>query len=154
MARHYGVSVVRIDLRCFGGVVQFGSRPIGPWRDFALTYAGPASNLALALICGLLLLPLLDPHMVRNGCEFIQGGYHPLGLAGDTLVVALYVNLGQALANLLLGRPLDGGWITYDQLRQRAGQRQAGVMISILTLAQGMTGLSLLFAVLIIGIPS
>jgi Zn-dependent protease len=153
VARRYRIPLTRIDVHGFGSVAQFGSRPVKPRQDYSLAYAGPASNLLLALGSGALLLPLLEPHMVKSGCESIQDGYHPLGIAGNTLAIAMYVNLALALVNLLPFPRLDGSWSSYDNLRARAGQPRAGFMIVLLTFAQGAAILALLVAVLTIGIP-
>lgn len=153
VARSCDIRVARIDIHAFGGVVQFGSRPIRLSRDLALLLAGTGSNLALALISGSLLLSWLEPHMVKSGCEWIEDGYHAVGFAGKMLAFAMFINLGLALINLLPLRPLDGGWITYRGLRQRVGRQNAGVIVALRVTAQGMMAVSLLIALKAIGIP-
>ncbi len=134
-ARRYDIPVARIDIHIFGGTVQYGWRPKQLSQDVALTFAGPASNLALAAVAGLLLLLLLEPHMVKDGCEWMQQGYEDPGFAGRALSFAMFVNLGLALINLLPAFPLGGGWIAYRVLTHRFGKRSAGMVVGWLGVA-------------------
>jgi Zn-dependent protease len=135
LARRYDIPVARIDIHMFGGTVQFGWRPQRLSRDVALTFAGPASNLVLAAVSGLLLLFVLEPHMVKDGCEWMQQGYEEPGFAGRALFFGMYINLGLGLVNLLPAFPLDGGWIAYRVLTYRFGARKAGIVVGALGVA-------------------
>ena len=46
MAERYGLSALRIDIHALGGAVQFWYQPLKRSQDFAITLAGPMSNLA------------------------------------------------------------------------------------------------------------
>jgi Zn-dependent protease len=131
-ARRYNIPVTRIDIHLLGGTVEFGWRPSRLSQDMALMFAGPASNLMLAALSGLALLFVLEPHMVKAGCEMIEDGFEPPGFAGRALFFAMYVNLGLGLINLLPAFPLDGGWISYRVLTHRFGQRTAGIVVASL----------------------
>lgn len=130
-ARRYNIPLHGIDINVYGGVVHFGWRPSRVSRDIALTLAGPASNLALAALTGIALLFVLEPHMVKSGCEMIEDGFEwPTGIFGRVLLFATFFNLGLGLMNLLPAFPLDGGWIAYRLLTHRFGTRTAGTIVA------------------------
>lgn len=131
-ARRYRIPVTRIDIHALGGTVQFGWRPSRVSQDLLLTFAGPASNLVLAAFAGIALLFVLEPHMVKAGCEMIEDGFEPPGFIGRALFFAMYLNLGLGLINLLPAFPLDGGWISYRLLTHRFGPRPAGIAVASL----------------------
>lgn len=151
-ARRYNIPVVRVDIHAFGGTVQFGWRPKRLSQDIALTFAGPASNLALAALAGLLLLLVLEPHMVKGGCEWMQQGYEEPGVAGRALFFAMYINLGLGLVNLLPAFPLDGGWIAYRVLTHRFGERSAGIVVGSLGVALAVVSTLVFLASLLSGL--
>jgi Zn-dependent protease len=154
LARRYDIEFARIDIRAFGSTMQFGARPLRLSQDLALVYTGPTSNLALALASCLLLAPVLEPHMVKSGCETIQDGFQPLGFAGNIFAFAMFANLALAIVNLLPVRPLDGGWITWRALRQRAGRLRADLVAAAHATALGMSSLLMLLAFLIVALPA
>lgn len=133
LARRYSIPVSRIDIHALGGTVHFGWRPSRVAQDLALTFAGPASNLVLAALCGVALLFVLEPHMVKAGCEMIEDGFEPANtIVSRALVFAMWINLGLGLINLLPAFPLDGGWISYRLLTPRFGRRRAGIVVASL----------------------
>jgi len=132
-ARRYRIPVQRIDIHALGGTVQFGWRPSRLSQDVALTFAGPASNLVIAALCGIALLFVLEPHMVKSGCEMIEDGFEPpTTIFSRALYFAMWINLGLGLINLLPAFPLDGGWISYRLLTHRFGLRTAGITVASL----------------------
>jgi Zn-dependent protease len=75
MPRRYRVRAQRIDIHMLGGLVQFWHLPHTRRQDFAITLAGPASNLAIGLVA-LALLAIVSrsaPDMIRIGDEFVPG---------------------------------------------------------------------------------
>jgi Zn-dependent protease len=134
-ARRYNIPVSGIDIHALGGTVVFAWRPSRMSQDLMLTFAGPASNLVLAAISGVALLLVLEPHMVKSGCEMIEDGFEPPHtIVSRALYFAMWVNLGLGLVNLLPAFPLDGGWISYRLLTHRFGQRAAGITVASLGL--------------------
>jgi Zn-dependent protease len=132
-ARRYNIPVSRIDIHALGGTVHFGWWPARVAQDLALTFAGPASNLVLAAFCGVALLFVLEPHMVKAGCEMVEDGFKPANtIFSRALVFAMWINLGLGLINLLPAFPLDGGWISYRLLTHRFGVRRAGIVVASL----------------------
>jgi Zn-dependent protease len=152
LARRYGVTILRVDIGMMGSTTRFGARPIRLSQDLALVYAGPATNLALALVAFLLLLPLLEPHMVKSGCEVVADGYEPIGLAGKAVAFALFANLSLAILNLLPLRRLDGGRITWREIRQRGGRLRADLAAGAQAIALGTSSLMLLVLTVVIAL--
>jgi Zn-dependent protease len=153
VARRFGVALARIDLHALGSTAQLASPPERLSQHLAIAFAGPASNLALALISCLLLVPRLDPHMVKSGCEMIEDGYEALSLAAKAVAFTMFANLVLAIVNLVPVRPLDGGWISYRDLRRRGGVLTANLVAGTHAVALGTSSLLLILAMLIIVVP-
>lgn len=152
LAGRYGVTVARIDIGAIGSTTQFSGRPLRLSHDLALRYAGPATNLALALASFLVLVPLLEPHMVKSGCEMIEDGYEPMGFAGKAVAFATFANLSLAIVNLLPLRPVDGGGITWREVRQRSGRLPADLIAATQAIALGTSSLMLLALTVVIAL--
>jgi len=151
-ARRYHIPVQRIDIHALGGTVQFGWRPSRLSQDLALTFAGPASNLVIAALCGIALLFVLEPHMVKAGCEMIEDGFEPPNtIFSRALYFAMWINLGLGLINLLPAFPLDGGWISYRLLTHKFGQRTAGIAVASLGLVFAVISTLVLLGSLLAG---
>ena len=105
-------------------VVGFGwAKPVpvntrrlrNPRRDMALvSFAGPASNLLLALIAGLLYCLLWMFEIYPLG---IFGDYGPLNAFSYLLWIFMSLNIGLALFNLIPLPPLDGSNILVSFLK-------------------------------------
>ncbi|MEJ0058639.1 MAG: site-2 protease family protein [Terricaulis sp.] len=109
----------RIVLTFFGGHVEFERQPEKRWQDIAVSFAGPAVNLATFAI--LVYGPLAGPDIEAD----------PFGAHETNQLLTLFlgylanVSLLLGLFNLLPGFPLDGGRIlsaalSYLMSRQRA----------------------------------
>jgi stage IV sporulation protein FB len=108
-----------IVLTFFGGHVEFERQPEKRWQDIAVSFAGPAVNLATFAL--LSYGPLAPPDVESD----------PFGAGGDNRLLTLflanlaYVSLMLGVFNLLPGFPLDGGRIlsaalSYVMSRARA----------------------------------
>ena len=129
--RRYRVPMAVIAVHYLGGHVQFLDRPWRRIEDFIITLAGPLSNLGLAGIAWLVLqtIPAGEPHTVMViGSQIIQGPPTP-GLIGRALTIAVYVNVGLAIINMIPGFPLDGGRLMFLAAEPRLGRRRASMIV-------------------------
>jgi Zn-dependent protease len=95
MARWYHLSVGGITLFALGGAAEVADAPPEPVRDLLIAVSGPAANLALALV---------------GGVVWWTVGSRPIA------VLALHLALTNAVMvvfNLLPGSPLDGGRVLW-----------------------------------------
>jgi Zn-dependent protease len=100
MAMRFGVRVRRILLMPLGGMAEFDSIPRKPLHELLITVAGPAVNLAIALI---LVFFVRFPDAV-DGAEIPSS----VGELGQFLLLA---NIVMFLFNLIPAFPMDGGRI-------------------------------------------
>jgi len=93
VARAYGLPVRRILLYPLGGVSELEREPPTPWRAFAVSAAGPATSLVLAV-----------------GGYGLTRAVPAADVVASTLVFQfMWANLVIGIFNLLPGLPLDGG---------------------------------------------
>ncbi len=98
MARHYGVQTKDITLLPIGGLARLERLPDVPRQELWVALAGPAVNLGLAAITGLV---LLVTDTVPEAGEWSR--------AQGFLPRFLLVNVWLALFNLIPAFPMDGG---------------------------------------------
>ena len=123
VARHYGVTVHDITLLPIGGLARLEGEPTRPAQEFWMALAGPAVNVALAAVLGMVTLPLLGWH-VLSGLDLLGGSLNQPGL--ERLLIDLTVaNLGLALFNLLPAFPMDGGRVLRALLASQMGKPDA-----------------------------
>jgi Zn-dependent protease len=124
-ARALGIPVRHIALTWFGGYAAFWVQP-SRWRDAAIAFAGPASNLALAaaLFAAFNLLPDISNSWIEGRDIYIRR-YEPT-LLEYALRAGAQINLALGLFNLLPGLPLDGGHILRTLLSTRMSLGRAG----------------------------
>ncbi len=114
-ARLYGIPTHRILLLPIGGMAQLAEMPREPWREFFITAAGPAVNVAIVLLIG---VPLWAAGLVPTTEQEILSvfrDYTPLALALTLLVY----NVIMAVFNLIPVFPMDGGRIFRSLLAMR-----------------------------------
>lgn len=133
-------------------VVGFGwARPVPvnprrlrkPRRDMALvSFAGPAANLLLALISGLIYCLLLAfgifPMDTMQGHEAVGA----LNVISYMLGIFMYLNIGLALFNLIPLPPLDGSNILVSFLRPNAAARYLQVRFYLRYIFLGIIALN------------
>jgi Zn-dependent protease len=95
VARRTGIGVSRITLFVFGGVAQVDEEPRQATDELAISLAGPAMSVALAVVFGLGYL----------GAQHYPVLY-PVGACLQRVAIA---NLALAVFNMIPGFPLDGG---------------------------------------------
>lgn len=136
-ARRFGVATRDITLLPIGGVARLERIPENPMQEFLIAIAGPAVNVALAIICfGL---------MVAQGQMFPSS--LPNLLEGPLLPRLLYVNVMLVVFNLIPAFPMDGGRVLRSLLAMnmdyvRATQIAAwvGQMFAVLMGFVGLIG--------------
>ena len=98
-ARAFGIPTHGITLLPIGGVAQLDRIPRNPFQELVIALAGPAVNVAIAL----LLIPFV-------AALYGLGQITPLGLiSGGFVARLLLVNLVLVAFNLIPAFPMDGG---------------------------------------------
>lgn len=124
-ARALGVPVRHIALTWFGGYAAFWVQPTR-WRDAAIAFAGPASNLALAAVLFVALANVPTSHAAQMIDSDIFISSREPSILEHTVRTAAYLNLAMGAFNLLPGLPLDGGHILRATLAMRLPWGRAG----------------------------
>ena len=123
VARAQGIRVRGITLYLLGGVSTIESEAASPGREAVMAGAGPASSLAIGLVCSLAGLAVHSPSVARA-----------------VLIYLGYVNIALAVFNMLPGFPLDGSrvlrailWaITHDFLKATRWAARVGQVFGYL----------------------
>jgi Zn-dependent protease len=147
MAQVYGVKVQDITLWPIGGVARMSRMPRKPYQEFLMTAAGPATNLALAVLFGALALTWIGPnqmlgllHNPRLMTRFLASEeVRPL------LLLLAINNLVLAAFNLIPAFPMDGGRILRSLLAVflpfRRATQFAALLGQALAVAMAFVGL-------------
>jgi Zn-dependent protease len=100
MARYFGIPTQDVTLYPIGGVARLLRMTDKPLEEILIAVAGPAVNVAIAVLLMCLLLPIaiLEPNLA-----FFETGI------GQIATGLLVVNVGMVLFNLLPVFPMDGG---------------------------------------------
>jgi len=123
VALRYGVKVRDITLLPIGGLARLEGELARPAQEFWMALAGPAVNVALAVVLGAVALPLLGWRAL-GGLDLLWSRLN--GLSFERLLVDLLTaNLGLALFNLLPAFPMDGGRVLRALLASRMGELDA-----------------------------
>lgn len=106
-ALYYGVPVEKIVLSPLGGVAQLNHMPEKPIQELVIAVAGPAVNLIIALIMGII---ALLSNVSLTGALAVLSGQVGLSLSALFVYVFFY-NIFLAAFNLIPAFPMDGGRI-------------------------------------------
>lgn len=111
MAKRFHIKTRDITLLPIGGLARLETLPEKPSEELLVAIAGPAVNVALALLTGLVIdFPARDQ---LN--EIMAGGVN----AGNFLLNFFIVNIWLALFNLIPAFPMDGGRVLRALLSMR-----------------------------------
>lgn len=103
MARRYGIPTRSITLLPIGGLADLQKMPEEPKQEFAVSVAGPLSNIAIALFISLILLITQNINLSTADFQAITGK--------NFFIILMFANLMLAVFNLLPAFPMDGGRI-------------------------------------------
>jgi Zn-dependent protease len=143
MARRFGIPTEHITLYPIGGVARLHRMPREPGAELLIALAGPAVNVAIALVIftARLVLDSVSPSISS-------------GLAGLILRNLLEVNVLLAGFNLIPIFPMDGGRVLRAVLSAPLGRLRATVIAA--TIGQGLAilgGLACLVAMVVFREP-
>ncbi len=99
-ARAFGIRTPDITLLPIGGVARLARMPRDPFQELVIAIAGPAVNVAIALLLVLILGRFVNWHDMLSVAE---------GSPGEFLLRLLAVNIWLVLFNCLPAFPMDGG---------------------------------------------
>ncbi len=120
-ALHFGVPVKQIVLSPIGGVAQLQEIPEKPIQEFIIAVAGPAVNVAAALV-----MALFIPILGLNLGDFTAALSLSAGLTATAVFAYIFVyNIFLAVFNLIPAFPLDGGRIFRSLLAMKLEYVQA-----------------------------
>lgn len=115
VARRFGISTRDITLLPIGGVARLERLPTRPRHEFLVAIAGPAVNLALAVLASM-------------GSILLGSALIPWDLAvvgGPWLAKFFWLNIGLCVFNLLPAFPMDGGRALRALLAMKMGRVRA-----------------------------
>ncbi len=129
-ARTFGIGTQDITLYPIGGVARLRRMPKAPGAELLITLAGPAVNVAIAMVLGAIV-----------SLGFLGGPGSDLPIR--SFVVALFgINVGLAVFNMIPAFPMDGGRIFRALMSGLLGRERATLI------AAGLgRGLALVFGI-------
>ena len=140
-AKYFGVKTKDIILLPIGGLARLENLPKKPLHEFFVAAAGPAINLLIALILGIVLWLEYDGEVGR-----IFSTRGTLILRWHRVIPMLFVlNVSLAIMNLIPAFPLDGGRMLRAVMSIKLGKLKATKIASYI--GQGGSALLVVFGV-------
>lgn len=111
VAQLFGVRVLDITLWPIGGVARIVNLPRQPYQEFLISAAGPAVNIFLGILLGIVAVAWIGPdQLVASLFSPYQFQRLLSGMGVQTLLLLLAANnLFLAIFNLVPAFPMDGG---------------------------------------------
>jgi Zn-dependent protease len=157
IAQAYGVKVKDITLWPIGGVARMSRLPSKPYQEFLITAAGPATNLALAVLFGAAAVTWIGPEQMLRLLSYprLLTRFLASQEVRPLLLLLALNNLLLALFNLIPAFPMDGGRILRSFLAvflpfRRATQLAAllGQALAVLMAIAGLLGQNYLLSLI------
>jgi Zn-dependent protease len=117
MARYYGIPTRDITLYPIGGVARLERMSERPWEEFWIALAGPAVNVAIAIVLALVLGFLGSDVFYRSPFQSPQLSNFLAHLLGANVILVLF--------NLIPAFPMDGGRVLRALLASWLGRVRA-----------------------------
>ncbi len=126
-AKKFDVDTIDIILLPIGGVARLTHLPKRPMHEFLIAIAGPAVNLAIALLLGIYLF------IFREDPFLIQGNENTIyQYPANFIPLLLVLNITLIIFNMLPAFPMDGGRVLRALLSVKLGRLKATRIASIL----------------------
>ena len=129
-ARYYGVHTQDITILPIGGVARLDRLPEKPFQEFVVAIAGPAVNVVICILLGLILFIFYDlPLGLR---EMITGEINEIitNPLVSFLATLMRANFWLVIFNMVPAFPMDGGRVFRALLSMRFGRTWATKMAS------------------------
>jgi len=117
MARRFGINTKSITLLPIGGVADLEKMPEDPRQELAVSIAGPAMNLVIALVLWIFLA-------IAGGIDLSPSNFQAINHS-NFLMILLFANVMLAVFNLVPAFPMDGGRVFRSLLALRMARDQA-----------------------------
>jgi Zn-dependent protease/predicted transcriptional regulator len=119
-AKKYGVRTRDIILSPIGGVARLEQLPEKPKHEMIIAFAGPAVNVIIAVIVGLISLFVLDGSILESDFDILR-----IKGLNEFLVFLLALNVMLFVFNLVPAFPMDGGRVLRSGLAMKMGRVKA-----------------------------
>lgn len=143
VAKAFGIPVKDITLMPLGGIAMLGKKPKTPGQEFLIALAGPAVNVVLALVLGVIGVNLYGVDALTDAFRSVR-----LEQPTDVTLWAMLIVSNAALAvfNMIPALPMDGGRVLRAFLAWFVGFEKATKFSAVLgrVLALGIGALGLL----------
>ncbi|WP_253158305.1 site-2 protease family protein [Stieleria tagensis] len=144
-ARRFGIETLDITLFPIGGVARLLKIPRIPWQELLVAVAGPAVNVAILLILGLVLLIVPGIGFPSVGDLLTQAEardrvFDALDVPSvlGYLLFLMMVNTALILFNMIPAFPMDGGRVLRSLLAMALEYRRATRIASLVGVACAM----------------
>ena len=122
MARRFGIPTLDITMYPIGGIARLQRMPKAPMEEFLIAIAGPAVNLAIAVL-------LYVVNAGAGGSASLESALH---VQSNILGMLMWINLSLVVFNLIPAFPMDGGRVLRAALASQMDYRNATHVASLI----------------------